>query len=300
MPLAPRDEDETEQIEKLGLGDLPENWLEIVERRIEELIPRAAARRKDDEDRKTRDEVFDRATLLTLWKFISNGAIETLDYPVSTGKEANVFHASAADGETLAVKIYRVNTTNFRSLIQYIQGDPRFGNVKHEFRDVVGVWAQKEYKNLQRYYQAGTRVPRPIAHRANIVLMEFIGGKGAPAPLLKDAPPEDPDAAWANVLEQYRLGFVKGGLVHGDLSEFNILNHDGELVIIDVSQAVLAEHPMARDLLKRDAKNLARYFTKLGVKGATPEAALATIAPPRNSAAGDTDKAKEPVSRRRR
>ena len=92
--LAPEDaidESCTEEV-KSGIKDLPENWQEFVLRRLEG--GKHEARRKSDEDRKTIDEVFDQNTLLILYKFISNGFLDTNDYRLSTGKEANVFHAT--------------------------------------------------------------------------------------------------------------------------------------------------------------------------------------------------------------
>src|SRR6266480_4545854 len=85
--------------EPIDLGGLPENWQDFVTRRIQ--AGRSATRKREDDDRKTMDEVFDRQTLLILYKFISNGHIETLDYPLSTGKEANVFHATTPQGGSI-------------------------------------------------------------------------------------------------------------------------------------------------------------------------------------------------------
>lgn len=281
MGTDPEEEDDFEQEyeEQEPLPDvsqLPEDWQEFVLNRLDTKVK---ARRKDADDRKTLDEVFDKNTLLVLYKYISSGYLETLDYPVSTGKEANVFHATTPQGGSLAVKIFRTNTATFRSFMTYIAGDPRFGHVKPNRRDIVYVWAQKEYKNLQRYFEAGVRVPNPIAWRQNVLLMEFIGTDGTPAPRLKDAPPDDAAKAYETLTAQYRLGVEEGALVHGDFSEFNVLNHHGELVVIDVAQAVLQHHPMARDLLARDAKNLSAYFRKHGVKR-TMEETYARIAPP--------------------
>ena len=267
--------------------DLPADWQDFVLGRIERT--KTEARRRDDNDRKTIDEVFDRATLLVLYKFISNGYLETLDYPLSTGKEANVFHATTPQGESVAVKIFRTNTATFRSFMTYIAGDPRFGHVRPNRRDIVYVWAQKEYKNLQRYFEAGVRVPNPIAWRENVLIMDFIGTEGTPAPRVKDLPFDDAAKAYEEITRQYRLGSEAGGLVHGDFSEFNILNHDGEPVVIDVAQAVLAHHPMASELLARDAKNLAAYFRRQGLKSVTPEETLKRITPPK--------KVREPIDR---
>jgi len=265
-----------------SVQDLPTDWQEFVLGRIE--AGKVAARRKSDEDRKTLDEVFDQATLLVLFKFISNGYIETLDYPISTGKEGNVFHATTPQGDPIAVKIYRTNTATFRSFMTYIEGDPRFGHVKPNRRDIVHVWAQKEYKNLQRYFEAGVRVPNPIAWRQNVLIMEFIGAEGSPAPRLRDVPFADPKKGYDMLCEQYKLGSGAGGLVHGDFSEYNILMDDEGPVVIDVAQAVLSRHPMARDLLIRDAKNLSAYFRKQGVK-VTAEETLNRIRPPQGEAA---------------
>lgn len=262
--------------EEMDLPSLPENWQDFVASRLEAV--KVKAKRKDADDRKTLDEVFDQPTLLVLFKLISNGYLETLDYPVSTGKEANVFHGTTPQGDALAVKIFRTNTATFRSFMTYIAGDPRFGHVRPQRRDIVHVWAQKEYKNLQRYFEAGVRVPNPVAWRQNVLLMEFVGNEGTPAPRIKDAPPDDPPKAFEELVAQYRRGVEQGRLVHGDFSEFNVLNRDGELVIIDVAQAVLLDHPMARDLLARDARNLTAYFRRLGVP-ATPEDTLRRMAP---------------------
>jgi RIO kinase 1 len=278
--LAPEeavDETFTEDV-KDGIKDLPENWQEFVLRRLEG--GKVEARRKSDEDRKTLDEVFDQNTLLILYKFISNGFLETIDYPLSTGKEANVFHATSPQGASLAVKIFRTNTATFRSFMTYIAGDPRFGHVRPNRRDIVYVWAQKEFKNLQRYFEAGVRVPNPVAWKQNVLIMEFIGHQGNPAPRVKDAPYDDPAKLYETLVTQYRLGSEGGGLVHGDFSEFNILHPEGEEpVIIDVAQAVLVHHPMARELLARDAKNISHYFRKQGLK-VTAEETLARITPP--------------------
>jgi RIO kinase 1 len=237
--------------------------------------------RREAEDRKTLDEVFDRQTLLILYKFISNGHLETLDYPVSTGKEANVFHGTNPQGGSVAVKIFRTNTATFRSFMTYIAGDPRFGHVRPNRRDIVYVWAQKEYKNLQRYFEAGVRVPNPIAWKQNVLLMEFVGTNGAPAPRLRDAPYDDPQKLYDQLVAQYRMGSEQGGLVHGDFSEFNVLHPEGEdPVVIDVAQAVLVQHPMARELLVRDAKNLSAYFRRQGLKHVSAEDTLKAISPP--------------------
>ena len=286
-------EQEYEDQEPLpDVSDLPEDWQEFVLGRLESA--KVKARKKGADDRKTLDEVFDKQTLLVLYKYINSGYIETLDYPLSTGKEANVFHATTPQGGAIAVKIFRTNTATFRSFMTYIAGDPRFGHVRPQRRDIVHVWAQKEFKNLQRYFEAGVRVPNPIAWRQNVLLMEFIGTDGAPAPRLKDAPADDPEKAYETLCEQYRLGVDSGELVHGDFSEFNVLRHGDELVIIDVAQAVLKAHPLARELLERDARNLTSWARRQGLKSVTPEETLRRLMPPEPPTPPEEDEDEEP------
>ncbi|HLE97816.1 MAG TPA: serine protein kinase RIO [Candidatus Thermoplasmatota archaeon] len=260
--------------------EMAPGWEEDVESRLSDVLAREGRRRKDASDRKTVDEVFDRQTLLTLYKLISSGLFETLDYPVSTGKEANVFHASTKEGGSLAVKIFRTNTATFRSFMTYISGDPRFASVRPNRRDIVHAWCQKEYKNLQRMREHAIRVPNPVAYLHNVLVMEFIGTAGTPAPRLRDKAPSDPKAAYGTLLAIMRKTWTEAGLVHGDFSEFNVLNLDDEMVVIDVAQAVLKRHPMARELLERDVRNFSRHFRKYGIQ--TDEAALVlALAPPR-------------------
>lgn len=235
-------------------------------RQFEREIESWRIRIKDDNDRKTYDEVFDKQTLLTIYKLFSDGVFDIIDFPIATGKEGNVFRANTRAGHFVAVKIYRISNATFKDLSRYILGDPRFKNESKRFPNVIYVWARKEYKNLERFMQAGVRVPNPIALNKNVLVMEYIGDETTPARALKDVDIEDPEG-----LARYLLGCIDkayrvGGIVHGDLSEYNVLMPADGPVIIDVAQAVLREHWMARELLERDVKNIARYFRKFDVR----------------------------------
>jgi RIO kinase 1 len=234
-------------------------------RRLEARVQEWRYRIRDADDRKTYDEVFDRATLLILQRLISSGAFSVLDYPVATGKEGNVFKATTAKDEDRAVKIYRVATATFASLSQYIIGDPRFPRIGGNRRKLIHVWALKEFKNLQRMAQAEVRVPIPHRVEGNVLVMDYIGDKERPAPLLRDVIPGDAGALFRMVLQDMKH-IHESGLVHGDLSEFNILFWDGEPWVIDVAQAVPLGHPRAEEWFRRDMVNMARYFTRLGLE----------------------------------
>ena len=238
---------------------LDDQKLHMLEMRIDAL----KRTKKDADQRKTYHEVFDETALFALYKLISDGTLYTVDYPVATGKEGNVFRATTKEGG-VALKIYRVNTATFRSLSEYIVGDPRFKKVGRTFREMITVWAQKEFKNLSKMREAGARVPQPIAVHLNCLVMEYIGDETMPAPLIRTVRLEDPRAAYEEVVASMKA-IRKAKLVHGDLSEYNILWWGGHPWIIDCAQGVALEHPQAEDWFLRDCAIVAKYFGRLGV-----------------------------------
>lgn len=239
-------------------------------RLLESQVDALRVREKDSDTRKTYDQVFDRAALLTIASLMTDGVISTLDYPVSTGKEANIFHATDPDGRAKAVKIYRIATATFRNIAVYIDGDPRFKRVKRATRPTIFAWAQKEYKNLVRMDDAGTRVPKPQRVEDNVLVMEYIGDETQPAPTLREVALDRPEETYADVLANMRA-IRKAGLVHADLSEYNLLYWNAQVVVIDVGQAVTLDHPRAEEWFQRDVSNIARFFRRLRVS-ATPAA----------------------------
>ena len=208
----------------------------------------------------TEGEVFEKATLQSLWKLMNNGYIDTFEFPISTGKEGNVFRARRKD-ELIAVKIYRINTATFRSISKYLMYEPP-QKVKKDRRSIIFAWALKEFNNLKKLYNAGVRVPEPIAREGNVIVMEYIGTEEQPAPLLKDAPLENAEEVFEKIKKYLHLMFHKAALVHADFSEYNVLMHNGEPVIIDVGQTVSRDNPMAMEFLQRDVKNIVRFFKK--------------------------------------
>ena len=98
-------------------------------------------------DRRVFDQVFDRSTLLSLYKLMKNGTIDTVEFPIARGKEAHVFRATSSNGP-VAVKIFHTSNAVFKNLMQYIEGDPRFGGLKRRHRDLVTIWVRKEHRNF--------------------------------------------------------------------------------------------------------------------------------------------------------
>ncbi|HFC49116.1 MAG TPA: serine protein kinase RIO [Thermofilum sp.] len=229
---------------------------------------------KDSELFEVVEEVFDYRTLMALYDLLNRGIIWKMYGAVASGKEARIYWAEDKHGRDLAVKIFLVSTAEFRkSRLIYIEGDPRFKRVSGKIRDIVRVWCSKEFRNLQRAHDVGVRVPEPIAYKENILVMEFIdaGIRGVPAPLLKEAPPQDPNEAYKWVISSIEALYLKGKLIHADLSEYNILNKGEDLYIIDWGSAVHINHPHADEFLLRDLRNVTRYFERLKVDVEDPE-----------------------------
>ena len=247
---------------------MPEEEPEEIERRQRRLEERDRYLVRDrDEEEAVLEEVFDKITLMNLYKLMRQGYISKVFGAVSSGKESRIYWAKNRGGEDLAIKIYLTVTSAFgrKSMLRYIEGDPRFHKVKRDVRALIRLWASKEFKNLEQAYNAGVRVPKPIVVRDNILVMEFIGEDGVPAPLLKDSILDNPEAVYRRILSNVSLLWVKAGIVHGDLSEYNIMFWRGEPVIFDLSQALSIEHPNAQTLLIRDLKNINAFFSRFGL-----------------------------------
>ena len=227
---------------------------------------------KRSEEYEVLEEVFDRSTLMVIYHFLNKGIISEIHGVVKAGKESRVYWGKSGDGKELAIKIYLMVSAEFRKgMLRYIEGDPRFKGVKRDTRSLIFTWAQKEFKNLQAAKAARVRVPKPIVVKNNVLIMEFIGNNGVSAPSLKEQPPRNPEKSYNTLLTYLRRLYGKAELVHGDLSEYNIMIWKGRPVLFDISQAVPLSHPMANFLLRRDLTNLNKFFGRLGVKVSSVE-----------------------------
>jgi RIO kinase 1 len=217
---------------------------------------------KDADQFKVEASVFDEATLGALYKLVQDGHVDAFGGPISTGKEANVYLAAGPDRE-VAVKVYRINASDFRQMREYLDGDPRFEGIGSDKKKVVLAWTKKEFANLRRAMAAGVRVPEPIAVERNVLVMEFLGKDGRRARRLSEVTVENPETAY-EVVREYMRRLYDAGLVHGDLSEYNVVVYDSELCLLDLGQAVTVHHPNSRDFLERDCYNVASFFTRQG------------------------------------
>ncbi|KAG8100663.1 hypothetical protein GUJ93_ZPchr0013g36600 [Zizania palustris] len=220
-------------------------------------------------DRATVEQAIDPRTRMVLFKMLNRGVFNNINGCISTGKEANVYHATKTDGQELAIKVYKTSVLVFKDRDRYVQGDYRFrhGYCKHNPRKMVKTWAEKEMRNLLRVGAAGIRCPKPLLLRLHVLVMEFIGNGGWAAPRLKDAALSDDKLreSYFEIITTMRTLYQKCKLVHGDLSEYNILYFEGHLYIIDVSQSVDLDHPLALEFLKEDCLHVTDFFKKRGV-----------------------------------
>jgi len=175
-----------------------------------------------------------------------------------------VFYAEDGDGDPLALKIFRTSTSTFKHFSKYIEGDPRFRGLTGNRRKMIYAWANKEYRNLQRYYEAGIPVPEPVAFSKNCLVMEYIGDERGPAPQIRNAAFEDADDVYDEAISFIIDGWQDAHLVHGDMSEYNILLWDDQPILIDCGQAMTSDHFNAKELLRRDIENINRFFKGRG------------------------------------
>ncbi|KAF1931903.1 RIO1-domain-containing protein [Didymella exigua CBS 183.55] len=272
------------------------------------------ARDKDKADRATTEQVLDRRTQMILLQLINRDTFSELHGVISTGKEANVYHAikeNPGDGEQthLAVKVYKTSILVFKDRAKYVEGEFRFrqGYSKSNNRAMVKLWADKERRNLARIHEADIPSPEPIALRTHVLVMGLVGDrKGKPAPRLKDVrfdglTSEEEDAKWTDLyvemIAYMRILYHTCRLVHADLSEYNVLYHQGRQWMIDVSQAVEHDHPRSLEFLRMDVKNVSDFYRSRNVEVLSERKAFAFI----TGEAGEKDaKAIEAISSKAR
>lgn len=224
-------------------------------------------RDKRSEELEALEQVFDKSTLMVIYHLLDTGRLAKITGAVRSGKEAKLYCGVGPRNKEVAIKIYLTLSAEFKKgRLAYLEGDPRFRRIRTDTRSLVYIWAQKEFKNLKQARDAGVRVPKPISVDKNVLLMEFIGTKGEPAPLLREAMLKNPDKTYRELVSFVKLLYNDAELVHGDLSEYNIMIWRAHPVIFDLSQAVSTQHPIADRLLIRDILNLNRYFSQIGVE----------------------------------
>jgi len=203
---------------------------------------------------------------------VEDGLIDAVIRQLMSGKEAMIFVVRCGDAIRCA-KVYKeANKRSFRQAVDYTEGrktknsrraramekGTRYGRKVQE-----EAWQSAEVDALYRLAAAGVRVPAPYNFHEGVLLMELVtDAHGEPAPRLNDLEFSAEEAlTYHALLMQEVVRMLSAGIVHGDLSEYNILLGAAGPVIIDLPQAVdAAGNNHARDMLERDVANLTNYF----------------------------------------
>ena len=182
--------------------------------------------------------------------------LNSLGRSLGVGKEADIFDALTDDGRRVAVKFHRLGRTSFRDTRKKRGYVARRGHVPWIYQSRLA--AEKEYQIMGIVHSAGVSAPTPIDQNRHAVVMSYIDGYN----LVDIQELDDPPGFLDDILYNVRLT-LEAGIVHADLSEYNIvIESDGGVLLIDWPQAVAADHPNAGDLLERDVQNVLRYFER--------------------------------------
>ena len=217
------------------------------------------------------------------WVVTELSAIDTDLGVLKTGKEADVHLVRRAvpGGRECLIAAKRYRTAEHRMFHRdagYTEGrrvrksrENRAMANRTEFgRDLLsGQWSAAEFSALASLWTAGASVPYPVSLEGTEILLEFIGDSdGQAAPRLAQVRP-DPDEL-ASLFEQCVMAMhtlAVAGYAHGDLSPYNLLVHEGRLVMIDLPQVVdLAANPRGPEFLQRDCDNVCAWFTRRGLE----------------------------------
>lgn len=194
--------------------------------------------------------------LLALNALVKGDVIDALGMPLGMGKEADVLEALTPSGEGVAVKFHRLGRVSFRDTRrkrEYLAGRH---HVSWLYQSRLA--AEKEYLALTLAFNAGVSVPKPIYQNRHTVVMQRIEGHQ----LSEITRLDNPNSILDKIIEYIHKTY-KAGVIHADLSEFNIIvSEDNIVYIIDWPQYISSSHPNADEILERDVKNILAYFSR--------------------------------------
>jgi RIO kinase 2 len=192
---------------------------------------------------------------LAINALVKAGVLEAFGKPLGVGKEADVYDALTPKGERIAVKFHRLGRISFRQTVRKRGYSTKHFNWLFQSR----LAAEKEYQALKIVFLKKVAVPKPISQNRHVIAMGMIDG----AELAQWKEISKPEKVLKEILLNVRKAYLKAGIIHADLSEYNvILKPDMHILIIDWPQYVTKEHPNAQQLLTRDVRNILQYFKR--------------------------------------
>lgn len=199
--------------------------------------------------------------MLALRSLVERGVLHALGDKLGVGKESDVYSGLTPSGEKVIVKFHRVGRTSFQKVLRVrVYAVDTTGYDWYALAKIAG---QREYRVLEDLYKVNALVPKPYSYSRHVVVTEYIEG----IELYSYKDPLDPASMLVRIADTLRKAYLDVGVVHGDLSEYNILvritDEDEELpYIIDWPQYVEKENPAAQQLLNRDVGYIVRFFKK--------------------------------------
>lgn len=196
---------------------------------------------------------------LALHSLVARGVVERLGERVGVGKEGSIYLAEAPGGTLIVVKFHREGRRSFQHIRRhrsYATSLPR----KSWFR-MAKLVGEREFKIMVALVEAGARVPEPIAWSRHAVVQEYV--PGVELYRLRGLSEEEALRVLEGIIETLEIAYQNVGIVHGDLSEYNVLvTEELEPYIIDWPQYVYREEPGADELLRRDVEYIAAFFRR--------------------------------------
>jgi len=194
---------------------------------------------------------------LALNALVKSNVLAAFGKPLGVGKESDVYDALTSGNEKVAVKFHRLGRVSFRQTrrVRGYIADRRHISWLYQSR----LAAEKEFEALNIVYSCGVSVPKPVSHNRHVVVMSMIEG----VELYRVPELPEPNKVLDEILLNVKRAYSKAGVIHADLSEFNVvLKPDYHVLIIDWPQFVRKDHPNAEMLLERDIRNILRFFQK--------------------------------------
>jgi len=197
---------------------------------------------------------------LALNTFVKAGLIDEFGHKLGIGKEADVYDALNSEGKRVAVKFHRLGRPSFRQTRR--KRGYTSERVGWLFQSRLA--AEREYSAMRLVCGVGVAVPEPLGQNRHVVVMGMIEG----GELTRWKNLVTPVRVLRRVMLNVRKAYLKAGVVHADLSEYNIIVEPNmKILIIDWPQAVRTDHPNAGELLSRDVNCVLRFFARrFGVK----------------------------------
>ncbi len=194
---------------------------------------------------------------LAINSLVKGDVIKALGRTVGVGKESDVYDALTPKDERVIIKFHRLGRTSFkqtRRLRDYVKDRRRVSWLLQS-----RLAAEKEYRALKIVCSCEVSAPKPLWQNRHAVVMEMIHGEE----LFEFAEVPKPRNILKEILDNVKKTYCEAGIIHGDLSEFNVIvKDDGHISIIDWPQYVTVKHPNADSLLKRDVYNILKFFNR--------------------------------------